>query len=111
MNRFVTALCLAGLSISGGVLTLGFEPSLAGFELFMFVWNFGVELFLGGIAIASFGMTLAALYRRIWTAALTAIAVNLLFALTFAPSYVEHNGKAGMGPTHRHTLWEFGHVH
>ena len=71
----------------------------------------GIAVFLGGILIATAGMLLTGICGERWAAAATGIAINVLFGMSFLPWYVEHTGRAGLGPPHRHRLWELGHVH
>jgi hypothetical protein len=104
-------ICLSGILISAAVLLLSaFSMSLGGHGAHLIEMN-GIAGFVIGLIAAGVGATLAAVRGNLWVAAATVVAINVLFALSFLPWYVEHTGKAGLGPTHRHHLWELGHVH
>ena len=54
-----------------------------------------------------------ALFRqgRWYSAALTIVVVATLLLLSLLPVYVEHWVPWGGGKSHRHILWDLGHVH
>ena len=103
------AICVVGILTSACVLIAsGFSQFFGGHGAHLIEMN-GRAVFIGALLIASIGLALTAIRGQFWMAVVTGIAINVLFGMSFVPLYVEHDDIRGL--THRHHLWELGHVH
>lgn len=94
-------LSLAGFAWSVGVLCFSLERHL----------NAAVPLFTLGLLLQSIGSVALILLRHYKFGVAGLVFVLILLACSFVPCYGEHVGEPAEPRSHRHVLWDLGHIH
>jgi hypothetical protein len=102
--RIAYALCVIGAITSGLVLLNCF------YNYVYFVEKYAGIIYFLTLATLASGTILLLMARRFISAAVASFCLALLLVLSFQPWYVEH-WTPWEEESHRHTIWELGHVH